>query len=133
MRWYNGVSLLAFYVFYIWVLGGMVFSALEGQPDCNRPAPDEGGAPKMFVDFKDCGPWNLYNSSFFAFTAIATIGYGRMAPVTQEGRGYCIVYCLLGVPLNAIVVLNISLVFRNLLVKTIEAVQEEGLFLAYIV
>ena len=29
MKWYNGVSLLAFYVFYIWVLGGMVKVGFE--------------------------------------------------------------------------------------------------------
>ena len=129
MKWYNGVTLLAFYVFYIWVLGGMVFSALEG----GSHAGCQDVEHRMFVDFTEqCGEWNLYNASFFAFTAITTIGYGRTAPKTQEGRGYCIIYCLLGVPFNTIVVVKIAIFFKNIFVKTTEAVQKASLILEFL-
>ena len=32
---------------------------------------------------KDCEKWSVYNSFFFSFTAITTIGYGKIAPETQ--------------------------------------------------
>ena len=102
MRCYKFFILLAFYLFYIMVLGGLVFSALERPADCAKNVdPSEG-------QLKVCEDWNWYNSSFVAFTAVTTIGYGNMAPATQGGRGYCIIYSLFGVPLNDAVILTIA-------------------------
>jgi len=51
-----------------------------------------------------CPDWDLYNSFFFSFTAVTTIGYGHIFPKTKEGMLACIFYCLVGVPLNAILI-----------------------------
>ena len=42
---------------------------------------------------KDCEKWSVYNSFFFSFTAITTIGYGKIAPETQ-GCDFCLVVTL---------------------------------------
>ena len=102
MRCYHFFILLAFYLFYIMVLGGLVFSALERPAECAKDIDPSEGHVKV------CEDWNWYNSSFVAFTAVTTIGYGNMAPTTQGGRGYCIIYSLFGVPLNAVVIVTIA-------------------------
>ncbi|XP_065124965.1 potassium channel subfamily K member 2b [Paramisgurnus dabryanus] len=43
--------------------------------------------------------WDLSNSFFFAGTVITTIGFGNIAPHTEGGRIFCIIYALLGIPL----------------------------------
>ena len=60
-----------------------------------------------------CEKWSLYNSIFFVFTAIATIGYGAHAPQTQLGRGLCIIYLLIGIPINSLLVGSIGANFLN--------------------
>jgi potassium channel subfamily K protein 1 len=35
---------------------------------------------------------------FFTFTLLATIGYGHLAPLTQNGKLFCIGYVIVGVP-----------------------------------
>ncbi|XP_071794827.1 potassium channel, subfamily K, member 16-like [Asterias amurensis] len=44
--------------------------------------------------------WDIPNSLFFATTVITTIGYGNMAPRTDEGRFFCIVFAFFGIPLT---------------------------------
>nr|XP_046155297.1 potassium channel subfamily K member 2-like isoform X1 [Oncorhynchus gorbuscha] len=43
--------------------------------------------------------WDLSSSFFFAGTVITTIGFGNIAPHTEGGRIFCIIYALLGIPL----------------------------------
>ena len=82
-------------------------------------------------DEPDCFKWNLYNSVFFSFTAVTTIGkveyciwleltnrpvfyltgYGHLYPETDSGKIVCIFYSLLGVPLNAILIGSLSTFF----------------------
>jgi len=64
-----------------------------------------------YIDFnyetefdETCLKWDFYNSLFFSFTAVTTIGYGHQAPGTNDGRSFCIIYSLLGIPLNAILI-----------------------------
>ena len=48
----------------------------------------------------DLEQWNhLISAILFSFTAVSTIGYGHLYPVTQEGRMFCILYTLIGIPL----------------------------------
>ncbi|XP_068426575.1 potassium channel subfamily K member 5-like [Clinocottus analis] len=43
--------------------------------------------------------WDWVNSVIFAATIVTTIGYGNVAPKTDGGRGFCILYGLCGIPL----------------------------------
>ena len=52
----------------------------------------------------ECEKWSLYNSIFFGFTSITTIGYGLLVPQTQLGRGLCIIYPIIGIPINSLLV-----------------------------
>uniref|UniRef100_A0A914C6W4 Potassium channel domain-containing protein n=1 Tax=Acrobeloides nanus TaxID=290746 RepID=A0A914C6W4_9BILA len=60
--------------------------------------------------------WNFANAVVFSFTVITTIGYGNIAPVTFEGRLFCIIYGLIGVPLTLMTIADIGM-FLNKLVK----------------
>uniref|UniRef100_A0A8C4SPA5 Potassium channel, subfamily K, member 2a n=1 Tax=Erpetoichthys calabaricus TaxID=27687 RepID=A0A8C4SPA5_ERPCA len=44
--------------------------------------------------------WDLSSSFFFAGTVITTIGFGNISPHTEGGKIFCIIYALLGIPLN---------------------------------
>ncbi|GMT29407.1 hypothetical protein PFISCL1PPCAC_20704, partial [Pristionchus fissidentatus] len=48
----------------------------------------------------------LRENVFFAFTTIATIGYGAEAPSTPLGKWVCVAYCVVGVPLIFMVLAN---------------------------
>ena len=113
MRWWKFLILFAVYMFYILVLGGLVFQSLEQGPICVQPSND--------ATVRDtCESWNWYNSSFVAFTAVTTIGYGNMAPATQGGRVWCVIYSLFGVPLNAVVILTIAAYLTQLVHWTMD-------------
>ena len=60
-----------------------------------------------------CETWSFYNSIFFAFTSITTIGYGAHVPQTQLGRGLCIIYLIIGIPINSLLVGCIGTNFLN--------------------
>ena len=52
----------------------------------------------------DCVTWSFFNSFFMAFTSITTIGFGTVAPQTQLGRGTCLIYSIIGMPINSILI-----------------------------
>nr|XP_020469628.1 potassium channel subfamily K member 10 [Monopterus albus] len=43
--------------------------------------------------------WDLGSAFFFAGTVITTIGYGNIAPSTEGGKIFCILYAIFGIPL----------------------------------
>ncbi|XP_007517889.1 potassium channel subfamily K member 17 [Erinaceus europaeus] len=49
--------------------------------------------------------WELMGSFFFSMSTITTIGYGNLSPHTMTARLFCIIFALVGIPLN-LVVLN---------------------------
>ena len=68
----------------------------------------ERRAPKKEIV---CETWSMYNSMFFVFTSITTIGYGKVTPQTQLGRGACLVYCVIGIPTNSILICLVGNLF----------------------
>ena len=72
---------------------------------------DLGSIPQncTHVDLK----WNFASSLLFAFTAITTIGYGNLSPDTVLGKLICLVYCLLGIPINAFFIASIGNYFQR--------------------
>ena len=61
----------------------------------------------------DCVTWSFFNSFFMAFTSITTIGFGTVAPQTQLGRGSCLIYSIIGMPMNSILIGFIGNSFLN--------------------
>ncbi|KAJ8779961.1 hypothetical protein J1605_011997 [Eschrichtius robustus] len=51
------------------------------------------------------GRWEFVGSFFFSVSTITTIGYGNLSPRTMGSRLFCILFALVGIPLN-LVVLN---------------------------
>ncbi|CAG7678707.1 unnamed protein product [Allacma fusca] len=47
-------------------------------------------------------------SAFFASTVLTTIGYGDMAPETPWGRGFCILFALIGIPFTLTVIADVG-------------------------
>uniref|UniRef100_A0A914C7N0 Potassium channel domain-containing protein n=1 Tax=Acrobeloides nanus TaxID=290746 RepID=A0A914C7N0_9BILA len=52
--------------------------------------------------------WSFSNSIFFSWTAITTIGYGHIIPLTLEGRISCLAYALFGIPLILVTIADIG-------------------------
>ncbi|XP_077991340.1 potassium channel subfamily K member 1-like [Glandiceps talaboti] len=48
--------------------------------------------------------WNFAASLFFSATVVTTIGYGRVTPLSNYGKGFCIFYAVLGLPLTLLVI-----------------------------
>ncbi|XP_071508302.1 uncharacterized protein [Diadema antillarum] len=46
--------------------------------------------------------WNFCNSFHFCLSVVSTIGYGYLAPKTRFGRQVCIMYGVIGIPLNIV-------------------------------
>ncbi|XP_068235361.1 potassium channel subfamily K member 2-like [Palaemon carinicauda] len=62
--------------------------------------------------------WSLWNSFFFTFTVITTIGFGHMSPSTAWGKVFCILYATVGVPLNGIVIATLADFFSTKVVNS---------------
>ena len=110
----RAVILLIFYLLYL-LLGGFLFNSIECPEELvRRPLPTRLGSVNR-LDPRDeaehCERWSFYNSVFFAFTSITTIGYGRSAPQTQLGRGVLLAYSLVGIPINGILIGTIGAFF----------------------
>jgi len=78
-----------------------------------------------FVD--KCLKWDFYNSIFFSFTAVTTIGYGHQAPDTNEGRTFCVFYSLLGIPLNALLIGAMGNIFSDKMSQLKSKAKSRGL------
>uniref|UniRef100_A0AC34QJX1 Potassium channel domain-containing protein n=1 Tax=Panagrolaimus sp. JU765 TaxID=591449 RepID=A0AC34QJX1_9BILA len=70
------------------------------------------------VETNSENPWSFPNAVVFSYTVITTIGYGHVAPVTFEGRLFCIFYGLIGIPLTLLTIADIGM-FLSKIVKRI--------------
>ncbi|KAG7176566.1 Potassium channel subfamily K member 16-like [Homarus americanus] len=52
--------------------------------------------------------WAYTQALFFSATVLTTIGYGNIAPSTVEGRVFCMVYALVGIPLTLSVIADLG-------------------------
>ncbi|XP_031342087.1 TWiK family of potassium channels protein 7-like, partial [Photinus pyralis] len=57
--------------------------------------------------------WSFVKSVFFSSTILTTIGYGNTVPVTTEGRAFCIVFALIGIPLTLTVIADLGRLFAS--------------------
>ena len=58
-------------------------------------------------------------------SSCVTPGYGHQVPTTRQGRVFCLLYALLGVPLNAILVGSLGAVFRRLATRLHKRITED--------
>ncbi|KAF7290829.1 hypothetical protein MIND_01324100 [Mycena indigotica] len=79
-----GSSLLAFFV--LWFLGAMVFYLAEG--------PQQS--------------WTYFESLYFSYTSLLTIGYGDFYPISNAGKPFFVIWSLLAVPTVTILISNVG-------------------------
>lgn len=65
----------------------------------------------------DQSKWDFYNSFYFAYTVVSTIGYGNLAPTNMLGRVLMIFYALIGIPMNGILLTQLGEFFGQVFVK----------------
>ncbi|XP_048511601.1 open rectifier potassium channel protein 1 [Athalia rosae] len=65
----------------------------------------------------DLYKWDFYNSFYFAYTVVSTIGYGNLAPTNMLGRVLMIFYGLIGIPMNGILLAQLGEFFGNVFVR----------------
>ncbi|XP_030747691.1 TWiK family of potassium channels protein 7-like [Sitophilus oryzae] len=61
----------------------------------------------------DMAKWTTLTSVFFCSTVLTTIGYGNIVPVTTEGKAFCIVFALVGIPLTMTVIADWGRLFAS--------------------
>ncbi|KAJ6661288.1 hypothetical protein lerEdw1_015425 [Lerista edwardsae] len=128
MKWKTVVAIFFVVVAYL-VTGGLVFRALEQPEESsqkNRIANDKeeflnvhncvspqelealikrvinatsAGVNPVGNSSNSSSHWDLGSAFFFAGTVITTIGYGNVAPSTEGGKIFCILYAIFGIPL----------------------------------
>ncbi|XP_046872635.1 potassium channel subfamily K member 10b [Hypomesus transpacificus] len=152
MKWKTVVAVFVVVVFYL-VAGGLAFQALEkpfesNQKDsitlekasfllrhrCVTPAELEA-LIKHAIDAVSAGVspvgdtsynsshWDLGSAFFFAGTVITTIGYGNIAPSTEGGKIFCILYAIFGIPLFGFLLAGIGDQLGTIFVKSILKVE----------
>ena len=142
-----------FFLFYL-ALGASVFSAIEGPIETAETeelisrkraflekynvkdadleefmldvvqANDRGVS--IFRNGTSVPSWSFGQSFFFASTVVTTIGYGHQSPLSGEGKVFCILYAIVGIPMT--LVLLAAVVERALMpVNALLARMHDGL------
>ncbi|XP_034018090.1 potassium channel subfamily K member 10a [Thalassophryne amazonica] len=68
--------------------------------------------------------WDLGSAFFFAGTVITTIGYGNIAPSTEGGKIFCILYAIFGIPLFGFLLAGVGDQLGTIFVKCIAKVEK---------
>ncbi|XP_012712545.2 potassium channel subfamily K member 10b isoform X1 [Fundulus heteroclitus] len=68
--------------------------------------------------------WDMGSAFFFAGTVITTIGYGNIAPSTEGGKIFCILYAIFGIPLFGFLLAGIGDQLGTIFVKSILRVEK---------
>ncbi|XP_041831002.1 potassium channel subfamily K member 10a [Melanotaenia boesemani] len=68
--------------------------------------------------------WDLGSAFFFAGTVITTIGYGNIAPSTEGGKTFCILYAIFGIPLFGFLLAGVGDQLGTIFVKSIAKVEK---------
>ncbi|XP_078130711.1 potassium channel subfamily K member 10a [Sander vitreus] len=68
--------------------------------------------------------WDLGSAFFFAGTVITTIGYGNIAPSTEGGKIFCILYAIFGIPLFGFLLAGVGDQLGTIFVKSIANVEK---------
>ncbi|XP_050303741.1 LOW QUALITY PROTEIN: TWiK family of potassium channels protein 7-like [Anthonomus grandis grandis] len=66
--------------------------------------------------------WTTLKSVFFCSTVLTTIGYGNIVPMTTEGKSFCIVFALVGIPLTLTVIADWGRLFASTLSAVIKKI-----------
>lgn len=61
--------------------------------------------------------WDYYNSFYFAYTVVSTIGYGNLAPTNTLSRILMIFYGLIGIPMNGILLTQLGEFFSRVFIR----------------
>ncbi|XP_059208506.1 potassium channel subfamily K member 10b [Centropristis striata] len=153
MKWKTVVAVFFVVVIYL-VCGGLAFRALEQPFESNQktsitlekasflerhpcvtPAELEA-LIKHAIDAVSAGVspigdtsynssyWDLGSAFFFAGTVITTIGYGNIAPSTEGGKIFCILYAIFGIPLFGFLLAGIGDQLGTIFVKSILRVEK---------
>ncbi|XP_030628460.1 potassium channel subfamily K member 10a [Chanos chanos] len=153
MKWKTVLAVFVVVVVYL-VAGGWVFQALEQPFESNQkdtitmekaafldkhPCVTSGDLEQLIqhsIDAANAGVspigdtsyntshWDLGSAFFFAGTVITTIGYGNIAPSTEGGKIFCILYAIFGIPLFGFLLAGIGDQLGTIFVKIIARVEK---------
>ncbi|XP_041121230.1 potassium channel subfamily K member 10-like [Polyodon spathula] len=153
MKWKTVLAIFVVVVAYL-VIGGLVFRALEQPFESNQkntiavekseflqkhPCVKSGELEALIqhaIDAVSAGVspigetsnnmshWDLGSAFFFAGTVITTIGYGNIAPSTEGGKIFCILYAIFGIPLFGFLLAGIGDQLGTIFVKSIARVEK---------
>ncbi|XP_038632099.1 potassium channel subfamily K member 10-like isoform X1 [Scyliorhinus canicula] len=153
MKWKTVLAIFVVVVLYL-VIGGTVFRALEKpfesqQKDkitmeksnfirnhpCVKPGELDAliehaiealgaGVNPVDTSANNSSHWELGSAFFFAGTVITTIGYGNIAPSTEGGKIFCILYALFGIPLFGFLLAGIGDQLGTIFGKSIARVEK---------
>ncbi|XP_039898822.1 potassium channel subfamily K member 10b [Simochromis diagramma] len=153
MKWKTVLAVFIVVVLYL-VCGGLAFRALEQPFESNLKTsitlekasflerhpcvtPNEldaiikhaidsvsGGVRPTGDTLYNSSHWDLGSAFFFAGTVITTIGYGNIAPSTEGGKIFCILYAIFGIPLFGFLLAGIGDQLGTIFVKSVLKVEK---------